>query len=167
MDDPQKTALDALLSGNMRLLSDLLAEESIMVDTEKQYPEQGNKTLLHIAVENKNTEAVRILLAGGAQLGQFNSVLKVTVLHLAAGQGDEGVLTTLLRCSGPHAIQVVNIQDRAGRTPLHLAALGGHIQCVKILLEAGANANVTDNKGGQTPLTLAANKGNIEIVKLL
>lgn len=167
MDDPQKTALDALLSGNMRLLSDLLAEESIMVDTEKQYPEQGNKTLLHIAVENKNTEAVRILLAGGAQLGQFNSVLKVTVLHLAAGQGDEGVLTTLLRCSGPHAIQVVNIKDRAGRTPLHLAALGGHIQCVKILLEAGANANVTDNKGGQTPLTLAANKGNIEVVKLL
>ena len=167
VDDPQKTALDALLSGNMRLLSDLLAEESIMVDTEKQYPEQGNKTLLHIAVENKNTEAVRILLAGGAQLGQFNSVLKVTVLHLAAGQGDEGVLTTLLRCSGPHAIQVVNIKDRAGRTPLHLAALGGHIQCVKILLEAGANANVTDNKGGQTPLTLAANKGNIEVVKLL
>ena len=167
VDDPQKTALDALLSGNMRLLSDLLGEESIMVDTEKQYPEQGNKTLLHIAVENKNTEAVRILLAGGAQLGQFNSVLKVTVLHLAAGQGDEGVLTTLLRCSGPHAIQVVNIKDRAGRTPLHLAALGGHIQCVKILLEAGANANVTDNKGGQTPLTLAANKGNIEVVKLL
>ena len=151
----------------MRLLSDLLAEESIMMDTEKQYPEQGNKTLLHIAVENKNTEAVRILLAGGAQLGQFNSVLKLTVLHLAAGQGDEGVLTTLLRCSGPHAIQVVNIKDRAGRTPLHLAALGGHIQCVKILLEAGANANVTDNKGGQTPLTLAANKGNIEVVKLL
>ena len=167
VDDPQKTALDALLSGNMRLLSDLLAEESIMMDTEKQYPEQGNKTLLHIAVENKNTEAVRILLAGGAQLGQFNSVLKLTVLHLAAGQGDEGVLTTLLRCSGPHAIQVVNIKDRAGRTPLHLAALGGHIQCVKILLEAGANANVTDNKGGQTPLTLAANKGNIEVVKLL
>ena len=167
LDDPQKTALDALLSGNMRLLSDLLAEESIMMDTEKQYPEQGNKTLLHIAVENKNTEAVRILLAGGAQLGQFNSVLKLTVLHLAAGQGDEGVLTTLLRCSGPHAIQVVNIKDRAGRTPLHLAALGGHIQCVKILLEAGANANVTDNKGGQTPLTLAANKGNIEVVKLL
>merc|ERR1711910_244565 len=81
VDDPQKTALDALLSGNMRLLSDLLAEESIMVDTEKQYLEQSNKTLLHIAVENKNTEAVRILLAGGALLGQFNSVLKVTVLH--------------------------------------------------------------------------------------
>ena len=114
MDDPQKTALEALLSGNMRLLSDLLAEESIMVDTEKRYPEQGNKTLLHIAVENKNTEAVRILLAGGAQLGHFNSILKVTVLHLAAGLGDEGVLTTLLRCSGPHAIQVVNIKDRAG-----------------------------------------------------
>ena len=114
VDDPQKTALEALLSGNMRLLSDLLAEESIMVDTEKQYPEHGNKTLLHIAVENKNTEAVRILLAGGAQLGHFNSILKVTVLHLAAGLGDEGVLTTLLRCSGPHAIQVVNIKDRAG-----------------------------------------------------
>ena len=114
LDDPQKTALDALLSGNMRLLSDLLAEESITVDTEKQYPEQGNKTLLHIAVENKNTEAVRILLAGGAQLGHFNSILKVTVLHLAAGLGDEVVLATLLRSSGPHAIQVVNIKDRAG-----------------------------------------------------
>ena len=90
VDDPQKTALEALLSGNMRLLSDLLAEESITVDTEKQYPDQGSKTLLHVAVENKNSEAVRILLAGGAQLGHFNNVLKVTVLHLAAGQGEEG-----------------------------------------------------------------------------
>ena len=36
-----------------------------------------------------------------------------------------------------------------------------------ILLEAGANANVTDNKGGQTPLILAANKGNLDIVKAL
>ena len=48
-----------------------------------------------------------------------------------------------------------------------MAALEEHTQCVKILLEAGANVNVTDNKGGQTPLTLAANKGNLDIVKLL
>ena len=34
-------------------------------------------------------------------------------------------------------------------------------------MEAGANANVTDNKGGQTPLILAANKGNLDIVKAL
>ena len=45
--------------------------------------------------------------------------------------------------------------------------MGEHKQCVKILLEAGASANVSDNKGGQTPLILAANKRNLDIVKLL
>ena len=55
----------------------------------------------------------------------------------------------------------------SGRTPLHLAALGGHTQCAKILLEAGASTNVSDNKGGQTPLILAANNADLDIVQLL
>ena len=48
-----------------------------------------------------------------------------------------------------------------------MAAFGGHTQCAKILVEAGASTNVSDNKGGQTPLILAANNADLDIVQLL
>jgi len=45
-----------------------------------------------------------------------------------------------------------------GVTALHVAAQGGHLECVNILLEAGANANIKDDEG-RTGLLLAI-KGN-------
>ena len=39
--------------------------------------------------------------------------------------------------------------------PLHIAAANGHQDCVQFLIEAGADASVTDDEG-QTPMLLAA-----------
>ena len=148
-------------------MSDILAEENISVDIEKQYQEQGYKTLLHLAVDQGNSEAVRILFAAGAKLGYYNTVLKLTVLHVAAGKEDDRILSQLLKFAGPQVGQVVNIKDRAGRTALHHAASAGNMKSVQELMNAGAAINVGDNKGGQTPLILAANCGSFDTVQLL
>lgn len=41
-----------------------------------------------------------------------------------------------------------------GRTPLHQAAKGGHLECVEVLLDAKADPNMQD-VSGITPLLLA------------
>lgn len=45
--------------------------------------------------------------------------------------------------------------DEAGRTPLALAALRGHPDCVHTLLSQGASPRTTDTLHGRTPVHLA------------
>lgn len=59
-----------------------------------------------------------------------------------------------------------NIQDSAGYSALHYAALNGHTDCVRVLLTHDALPNLPDSRGS-SPLHLAAWAGHQEIVKLL
>lgn len=59
-----------------------------------------------------------------------------------------------------------NIQDSAGYSALHYAALNGHADCVRLLLAHEALPNLPDSRGS-SPLHLAAWAGHQEIVKLL
>ena len=42
---------------------------------------------------------------------------------------------------------MLNARNKAGNTPLHWAALNGHLATVRILLEHGADAGVLNNAG--------------------
>merc|ERR1712139_553544 len=57
--------------------------------------------------------------------------------------------------SDPSAPSAVRAADGAGHTPLHQAALFGHLQCCKKLLKANASVNVQDHLGF-TPLYQAS-----------
>lgn len=83
-------------------------------------------------------------------------------LHEAAKRGNLGFLNECI------AMKVsVNGLDKAGSTPLHWAARGGHMDCVeRLLAEPNIQLNV-QNKLGDTPLHGAAWKGHAEIVSLL
>jgi ankyrin repeat protein len=56
--------------------------------------------------------------------------------------------------------------DRAGRTPLHYAAVDGEIGRVRELLVSGVDAGAADDEGS-TPLHFAAQENRVEIVQLL
>ena len=164
VENPQATAMDALKAGNLRLLSDLLSEEGGRVEVDQQYPGQTFKTLLQVAVEAANTEAIKILLAGGARTDHYNSALQLTALHVAATVGDPAVLALLLpSCSAAG----LDLKDRAGRSALHLAVSRGSLECCRALCQRGASVNLTDNKGGRTPLYLAASNAHYDLVRLL
>lgn len=45
------------------------------------------------------------------------------------------------------SVSPLEVVDLRGRTPLHTACVGGHIQVVMVLLAAGADANAFDNAG--------------------
>ena len=55
--------------------------------------------------------------------------------------------------SSSHALSL-NLQNASGNTPLHWAALNGHLPAVQLLMEAGADPTVT-NKAGKDALSEA------------
>ena len=52
--------------------------------------------------------------------------------------------------------------ENAGITPLYVAASGGSLKCVHLLLEAGAQ---TDPGTRSTPLIIAAEEGHLQVVR--
>lgn len=62
--------------------------------------------------------------------------------------------------------QAVNLETSSGLTPLHIAALWGRLETVKLLISNGANINAYDNKS-ETPLHKATLGARPEVAQLL
>lgn len=71
-----------------------------------------------------------------------------SVIYSATKEGDLAKLRSLIK-NGLN----INNKDVNGNTPLHYAAVSGHINIVRLLLESGAIHNI-ENKQGKTPLQL-------------
>lgn len=79
------------------------------------------------------------------------------LLHWPAANGNEAILSYLLSLlsSKPDATDgsvkstscLINHKNKNGNTPLHWAAVNGHISCVKALVNAGADPLITNNAG--------------------
>ncbi|EAA28993.1 hypothetical protein NCU05918 [Neurospora crassa OR74A] len=133
-------------------------------------------------------QIVKDLLKAGASLtvsADPSHQAKITILHTAALQGRDDVLSYVLSPDFPRKEEVdINARDHEGRTPLHYVALrysssssfldedkgdddeGGDLSCIKLLLSAGANPEIRDNYS-QTPFTTALNFGCLFAAKHL
>ncbi len=92
------------------------------------------------------------LMLSGCSLSFFN----------AATNGDTETVLTHLH----NGIDVNTTFPIVETQPLMVAAAFGHVDTVRVLLDAGADVNAKDLTGW-TPLHAAAFKGNLEIVRLL
>ncbi|XP_039311408.1 histone-lysine N-methyltransferase EHMT1 isoform X2 [Solenopsis invicta] len=84
-------------------------------------------------------------------------------LYTSVKNGDLEKLVNVLAC-GYNANHT--FRDYAHRTGLHIAADKGHLSCVHVLVQAGAQVDVMD-RNQLTPLMLAAIKGDAAVVKYL
>lgn len=75
--------------------------------------------------------------------------------------------STLSNRDTPEVSTFVNAQDVGGSTPLHLAADGGHLSTVLLLLERNADPEVRTFAEQRTALHLAAEAGHSEVVREL
>lgn len=96
-----------------------------------------------------------------------------TVLSYAAAGGDEVLVELLLSQGGhpnvlaPRRRSSLHRGDADGRTPLMLAARGGHVGVAEVLLSTGmVDVNAVDNEG-RTSLSHAAAEGREAFVKML
>uniref|UniRef100_A0A670YZM1 Ankyrin repeat and SOCS box containing 12 n=1 Tax=Pseudonaja textilis TaxID=8673 RepID=A0A670YZM1_PSETE len=87
-------------------------------------------------------------------------------LSLAVSQDSYQLLDQLLHQE--RYKQVINSRSGWGvpGTPLRLAASKGHVRCIKVLLDHGAEVDSLDVKA-QTPLFVAVNNGHLDCVKVL
>lgn len=79
------------------------------------------------------------------------------LLHWPAANGNEDVLSYLLSLLGPKqdlpggpvktTSRLVNHKNKSGNTPLHWAAVNGHVLCVKALVAAGGDPATTNDAG--------------------
>lgn len=61
----------------------------------------------------------------------------------------------------------INACNGHGETALHVASTTGRTEMVRLLLDAGANVNVTSAPETRTPLHLACGNDNVEVARLL
>ncbi len=72
------------------------------------------------------------------------------MMHTPAERGDAQILETMLSCGFDP-----NVKDSNGVEALHRAAMGGHVEAVRVLLANGASVNALDGMFSATPLVWA------------
>uniref|UniRef100_A0A8C1Y3G5 Ankyrin repeat domain 52 n=1 Tax=Cyprinus carpio TaxID=7962 RepID=A0A8C1Y3G5_CYPCA len=97
------------------------------------------------------------LVNSGACVNQSN-VRGCTPLHLSAASADGALCLELLVNNGAN--------NKAGKSPLHVAAIHGHFTRSQILLQNGAEVECVD-KYGYTPLHSAAKHGHELLITTL
>jgi len=120
-------------------------------------------TALHYASLNGHKDVVQLLLSYEASCNSVDEAGS-SPLHLAAWAGNGEVVRILLE-TGP-SIPNVNLTNGDKETALHCASQYGHLDAVKLLLDAGADPNIK-NIREETALDHAAQYGRIETVRLL
>ncbi|NXB76170.1 NFKB1 factor, partial [Donacobius atricapilla] len=122
------------------------------------------QTPLHLAVITKQAKVVEDLLKAGADVSLLDRHGN-SVLHLAATEGDDKILSLLLRHE--KVSPMVNLPNGEGLSAIHMAVMANSMSCLKQLIAARVNVNAQEQKSGRTALHLAVEQENIPLAGCL
>jgi hypothetical protein len=125
--------------------------------------DEDGSTPLHYAAYIAHASIALHLLENGALVDAKDAKGR-TPLHELAGhlhcEGDEATMIVLLDAGAS-----MSARDNDGATPLHAAAIGGHYEAAKLLLDRGADIQISAQQ--LTPLHFSAYAGKPEVTRLL
>jgi len=135
------------------LVQDMHARVDVVTDT---------GTALHNACEHADLDLIDFLLKhNGMNIIYSLDAREFTPLTVAAFKGRIDVIEFLLKAWH------VDLNNPAGVHPLFMAVQHDAIPTVKVLVELGANVNVSQTDKNCSPLHLAASNNFLDVVKLL
>ena len=119
-------------------------------------------TALSIAIDQSNTEIVRLLLEAGANVNQRTRNGRFPLLlALSRSFDSEDTLRTVLEYNPS-----LTMTDDDGDTALNYLRMQTPVSSIRLLINAGADPEIR-NKKGYTALCIAAREENIDAVKYL
>ncbi|CAL8068065.1 unnamed protein product [Calicophoron daubneyi] len=122
----------------------------------------GNTPLL-LASSQGHVQLVKALIDAGANLRAQEKNAKSAV-YICAEENRHELLEVLLAC--PLGKSLIPVPDIFNDTPLHVAAKRGHLEIVKLLIKAGVDLSVK-NERERTALHYAARNGRLPVARLL
>ena len=153
---------------NLRSIVSILAKHGAPIPSPKTEHfalgklDANNERHLRLAAENNDIEAVRWLIANGADVNAKGGEYDRTPLHEAADKNATQAAELLIKNGA-------DVNAKGGeydRTPLHEAAGKNATQAAELLIKNGAKVNARNNKGS-TPLVVAAAHGATETAAFL
>jgi ankyrin repeat protein len=129
-------------------------------DIEQRDWEIGN-ALTHAALHGY-VDMAKLLLDRGANVEAQSTNNLWTALHVGADEGHAEVVHALLEHNAN-----AHHRNAIGETALHRAAAGGHVECVRMLIDAGVDVDLQDTSDGYSALMRASQSGHLEAVRLL
>lgn len=121
------------------------------------------RTALWVAVERKQLDVLKALLAGGVSPNEKNAPMLdggKSLVFEAVDTGDAAFVRTLVEAGAD-----AKTANDYGVPPLAEAARTGNLEMCKILLKAGADPNAAP--GGFPMIYSPVNEGHLEVVRLL
>ena len=140
-----------------------LAEVEVLVKkgANVNLQDQKKRTPLIFAASNGHTPVVEYLVGTGADVNAKDSGGQTALLYASKRSFNETAAFLLENGAD------VNVQSKKARvTALILAAVWDNVELVRMLLEHGADPDLTDSSG-RTAKMLAQKKGNTAVVDLL
>ena len=154
----------------------------LLADREVDETDENGDTVLHIAADTGNPQAIKLAVKSGASLVVKNNrgltpyqlaqrrektrkcsriPPKYRDVHTACREGQLDTVKVAL-C---HSVSV-NDKGENYNTPLHSACSSGRIEVASLLLSLGADVSARQEQD-QTPLYSACHHGNVAVVSLL
>lgn len=138
----------------------LMIAAKARLDIATRHPHR--QTLATVAAANRNEKVMELLLAAGMPIDNVGDRLR-SPCHIAALNPNEKVLALLLAAGCDFSQKDVN-----GETPCHMAAKNtSNAECLRLLLDAGADPAGPTVAGQKTPLHHAAANTNDAVIALL
>ena len=116
---------------------------------------------INLAILAKDVEIFKLLLENGAFLN-LKTKLDVTTLHFAVESNQNYFVEEILK----RKVDVDVESSILCSMPISTAIINKNLECVKLLLEYGADVNFKNNSG-KTPIWYASAYGSVDIFKLL